>query len=114
LLDHIRLKPTCDVETDVLDDLVIIDEMSILYLQMMSVVHEHALASDVLLFLCVPSEPDLDRAVLEIRPLNHYPLVNLPLVEAPLVTAEHEFGDEALLILDLLEFLKLNSMLQTK
>ena len=87
--------------------------MSILYLQVMSVVHEHALASDVLLFIRVPSEPDLDRTVLQVRPLNHYTLVNLPLVEAPLVTAEHKLGDEAFLILDLLEFLKLNPMLQT-
>ena len=93
--------------------MVIIDEMSILNLQMMSVVHEHALASDVLLFICVPSEPDLHRTVLQIRPLDHYPLVNLPLIEAPLMAAEHKLGDEALLILDLLEFLELNPMLET-
>ncbi len=61
--------------------------MSILNLQMMSMVHEHALASDVLLFLRVPSEPDLDRTVLQICPLDHNPLINLPLVQAPLVTA---------------------------
>lgn len=77
----------------------------------MSVVHEHALASDVLLFLSIPSEPDLNRAVLQVSSLNHYPLVNFPLIEAPLVAAEHKLGDEALFILNLLEFLKLNPML---
>ena len=87
--------------------------MSVLYLQMMSVVHEHALASDVLLFIRVPSESDLHRTVLQIRSLDHDPLVYLPLVEAPLVAAEHKLGDEALLILDLLEFLKLYPVLQT-
>jgi hypothetical protein len=61
--------------------------MSILNLQMMSVVHKHALASDVLLFICVPSESHLHRAVLQIRPLDHNPLVNFPLVEAPLMAA---------------------------
>ena len=86
--------------------------MPILNLQMMSVVHEHALASDVLLFICVPSEPDLNRTVLQIVSLDHNPLVNLPLVEAPLMAAEHKLSDKALLILDLLEFLELNPMLQ--
>jgi hypothetical protein len=85
--------------------------MPILNLQMMSVVHKHALASDVLLFICVPSEPDLNRTVLQICPLYHDPLVNLPFVKAPLMAAEHKLSDKALFILDLLKFLKLYPML---
>jgi hypothetical protein len=63
MLDHSRLDATRDVESDVLNDLVIGYKVSIFDFQVVRVVHEHPFASYVLVLLWVPPESHLDWAV---------------------------------------------------
>jgi len=87
MLNHGRLYSTCYIESDILYDLIISNEMSILDLQVMRMMHKHSFAPNVLLFIRVPTESDLHRAINQIICLDSNPLIYLPLIQLPFVAA---------------------------
>lgn len=110
MLNHGRLYSTCYIESDILYDLIISNEMSILDLQVMRMMHKHSFAPNVLLFIRVPTESDLHRAINQIICLDSNPLIYLPLIQLPFVAAQHELCDEPFFIFDPLKPFELYSM----
>ena len=111
LLNHIWLYPTLYVESDILSYLFIINEVTIFNLEMVRMVHEYPLATNIYLFFCIPSKSDLHWTIYQILLFDHNSLVYFPFVQTPFMTAQHKFSNKSLVISNFLKLFKLNLML---
>jgi len=87
MLNHSRLDTTRNIKSDVLNYLVVGYKVSVFNFQMVRVMHKHPLASDILIFLRVPTESYLNRTVNQIISFNSDALVQLPLIKTTFMTA---------------------------